>query len=198
MTKLLFLPGAGGSAGFWRPVAERLGLEREMRFFSWPGLGGEPHDPDVGGIDDLVAMVLAEVDEQVDVVAQSMGGLVAVRAALSAAGKVRRLVLVATSGGVPVAELGASDWRAEYREAYPRAAAWITDVSEDMSHRLGSIDVPTLLLWGDADPISPVAVGQRLLGLLPNAALHTIEGGNHDLAQTHADEVAPLIAGHLR
>jgi surfactin synthase thioesterase subunit len=45
VTKLLFLPGAGASAQFWRPVADRLGLECETHFFSWPGLGNEPPGP---------------------------------------------------------------------------------------------------------------------------------------------------------
>ena len=37
MTRTLFLPGAGASAEFWRPVAELTGLDAVM--FAWPGLG---------------------------------------------------------------------------------------------------------------------------------------------------------------
>ena len=198
MPRMLFLPGAGASAAFWRPVAECLEPGRRMRFFSWPGLGNEPSDPNVRGIGDLVAMVLAELDGPADLIAQSMGGLVAVRVALQVPGKVRRLVLAATSAGVPMAGLGGSDWRADYRRAYPAAASWITEPQEDLSARLGAIAAPTLLLWGDADPISPPAVGRRLLALLPRATLHIVQGGDHDLAETHAAEVAPLIAAHLR
>lgn len=53
------------------------------------------------------------------------------------------------------------------------------------------------LLWGDADPISPVAVGQRLAALLPQAQLHVFAGGDHDLGHALAHEVAPLIDAHL-
>ena len=197
MAKLLFLPGAGASAAFWRPVSARLGLNRRTHFFAWPGLGNEAHDPNVRGIDDLVAMVVAELDEPADLIAQSMGGFVAVRAALNVPDKVRRLVLTATSAGLPVAELGGSDWRTDYRRDYPQAASWITALREDLSPRLGAIDAPTLLLWGDADPISPPAVGRRLLSLLPRATLHIIEGADHDLAQTHVAAVAARIAAHL-
>src|SRR5439155_13317819 len=80
-TKLLFLPGAGASARFWRPVADRLGQERKMHFFSWPGLGHEPVEPCMQGLDDAVAMVLARMTEPVDLLAQSMGGLIALKAA---------------------------------------------------------------------------------------------------------------------
>jgi pimeloyl-ACP methyl ester carboxylesterase len=62
---------------------------------------------------------------------------------------------------------------------------------------MASIAAPVLLLWGDADSISPIAVGRRLLELLPNARLHVVKGGGHDLAVTHADEVAAIIQEHL-
>lgn len=197
MKKVLFLPGAGGSATFWHPVATELGIESAAIFFSWPGLGAEPHDDRVRGIDDLVAMVIAELDQPCDLVAQSLGGLVAIKVALAFPDKVRRLVLTVTSGGVPVSDLGGSNWRADYQRAYPDAAAWIMDVQEDLSGDIGRIASPTLLLWGDADPISPPAVGERLLSLLPNAQLHIVPGGDHDLAQLHSTEVARLIADHL-
>jgi pimeloyl-ACP methyl ester carboxylesterase len=148
-------------------------------------------------MDDLVAMVLAEMPGPSDLVAQSMGGLIALRVALSAPEKVRRLVLVATSGGVPVGELGGADWRREYRQVYPAAAGWITAATEDLSERLPAITAPVLLIWGDRDPISPPAVGVRLLELLPNARLHTVAGAGHDLAVTRAEEVAGVIAEHL-
>ena len=37
MSKVLFLPGASGSASFWKPIADRAGVEGV--FFAWPGLG---------------------------------------------------------------------------------------------------------------------------------------------------------------
>jgi pimeloyl-ACP methyl ester carboxylesterase len=56
--------------------------------------------------DDLVRLVEAELTEPSTLVAQSMGGIVAVRVALRQPTQVRRLVLVATSGGVDVERLG--------------------------------------------------------------------------------------------
>ena len=198
MTDMLFLPGAGGSATFWRPVADRLDPARKRRFFAWPGLGNEPHDPRIRGVDDLVAMVLAELAEPADLIAQSMGGLVALRVALATPAKVRRLVLTATSAGLDVNDLGGADWRADYRRQFLAAAPWITEVHEDLSSRLVAVAAPCLLICGDADRISPPSVGRRLHALLPNADLRIVRGGDHDLARTHAAEVAGLIAAHLR
>lgn len=194
----MFLPGAGGSAGFWKPLGDRLPEGVARRYFSWPGLGDEPPDPGVRGIDDLVALVVAALDEApADLIAQSMGGVVAVRAALARPGRVRRLVLAATSGGVPVADLGGADWRGDYRAAYPHAAGWIAEPQPDFSARLGELAMPCLLLWGGADPISPPAVGRRLLELLPDARLHVVADGAHDLAVTHAATLAPVVAAFL-
>lgn len=195
MLKTLFLPGASGSASFWKPVATNARLEGV--FFSWPGLGDEPADPDINGIDDLTAWVADEITEPVNIVAQSMGGLIAIKLALSLPGMVKRLILAVTSGGVPVADLGGSDWRTDYFAAFPRTAKWIADPMADLSSQIPSIEAPTLLLWGDADPISPMAVGHRLLALLPDARLCVFSGAGHDLAQTHAKAVAVEVERHL-
>ena len=105
MTKTLFLPGASGSAAFWRPVAAHAQLEGV--FFSWPGLGREPPQPDINSINDLAGLVAREITEPVSIVAQSMGGVIAMKLALTFPNLVKRLVLAVTSGGVPVADLGA-------------------------------------------------------------------------------------------
>lgn len=195
MFKTLFLPGASGSASFWKPVATAAGLDGV--FLSWPGLGAEPPRQDIRGIDDLIALTAREITEPVNIVAQSMGGLIAIQLALSMPRMVKRLVLAVTSGGVPVTDLGGSDWRSDYFAAFPQAATWIADPVSDLSDQIPAIEAPTLLLWGGADPISPIAVGERLAALLPNASLRVFPGADHDLAQTHAVAVAAEVERHL-
>jgi len=197
MTKILFLPGAGGAPEFWQPIATLLPPATRYDLLGWPGLGAQPHDPAVRGFDDLVRLVRERMTEPVDLVAQSMGGVIAARLALEVPDKVRRLVLTVTSGGVDMAGLGASDWRDDYRRANPRAAAWVTEERPSPDLPVERIVAPTLLLWGDDDPISPLAVGHHLQSRIAGARLHVVAGGRHDLARTHAAEVAPLIARHL-
>jgi pimeloyl-ACP methyl ester carboxylesterase len=72
------------------------------------------------------------------------------------------------------------------------------DDCTELSTRLHEITVPVLLIWGDSDPISPVAVGERLAELLPRSELVVLNGGTHDLAFERADEVAALIERHLQ
>jgi non-heme chloroperoxidase len=69
---------------------------------------------------------------------------------------------------------------------------WLTDFRDDLS----KIDVPTLVLHGDADRILPyAATAARLPGLIKDVEVVTVEGGPHNIAWTHPDEVnAALLA----
>ena len=126
-----------------------------------------------------------------------MGGIVAIRLALEHPDLVQGLVLSVTSGGIDLAAHGVSDWRADYAKSYPRAAQWIFTARADHAADLQRIHVPVLLLWGDADPISPVSVGETLARLLPDARLHVVKGGTHDLVVEHTAEIAPLVRAHV-
>jgi len=106
-------------------------------------------------------------------------------------------VLCATSGGLPIAGLGAEDWRESFQAAHPQLPDWIGSDTTDLTSELPHLTLPVLLLWGDADPISPVAVGERLAALLPQGRLKVIPGADHDLGRHHAEQVAPLIDAHL-
>lgn len=198
MHRLFFLPGAGADPDFWRPVGDRLPGDWDKLYFGWPGLGRQPPHPDVRRFDDLVDLVERELaGGPIDLLAQSMGGLVAMKLALRRPEAVRRIVLTVTSGGVDVEGLGGVDWRPDYRASFPDAMSYIFEACEDLTARLPAIVSPVLLLWGDADPISPVTVGERLCELLPDARLVVIPGGTHEIVQDRADEVTPLIRAFL-
>lgn len=196
-SQLLFLPGASGNTAFWQPLAQRLATPAQRAVVAWPGFGQEPPSPEVHGFDDLVRRVVARIDQPTALIAQSIGGAIAVRAALAAPQQVTHLVLAVTSGGIDTQGLGAQDWRSGFTAANPTYPGWLASFRSDLSHELRGIRQPALLLWGDADPYSPVAVGERLRELLPDAHLHVVAGGNHDLARDHAAALAPLVDAHL-
>jgi non-heme chloroperoxidase len=65
-------------------------------------------------------------------------------------------------------------------------ATWETDFRPDLS----KIDVPMLVVQGDADRILPYPnTGKRLPGLINDMDLIVIEGGPHAISWTHADQV---------
>ena len=197
VVRVVFFPGASGAAGFWAPVADRMPDGWPTRLLSWPGAGAERHDPAIADYGALVDRAAAAVAEGSDVVAQSMGGVVAIGLALAYPQRIRRLVLVATSGGIDVGRFGAEDWRAEYQSEFPGAASWLTEQHVDYSGELPGIEVPVCLIWGEEDPISPPAVGRALQAALPRSSLHIIPGGTHMMARERPDEIAALIVSHL-
>ena len=198
MTPLVFLPGAGGDPAFWAPVAGRLRDLGEARVVGYPGFAGLPPTPGLASLDDLYRWVLDRLPAGAShVVAQSMGGVLAARLALERPERVNRLVLVATSGGVDVRSLGAAEWRDEYRAERPDVPDWFVDDRTDSTVRLAAIRAPTLLLWSDADPVSPLAVGHFLAERIPGARLAIVRGGTHAFASERADEVAALVRAHL-
>lgn len=182
---------------FWLPAAELIRYPAEKIHFGWPGFGPTPAQADVKGLDDLVAKVVNTLDAPCALIAQSMGGVVAIRAALARPERVTHLILAGTSGGLDIAGLGAQDWRTFVRNDFPTLPDWFLNYHEDLTEQLSALRMPVLLLWGDSDPISPVSVGEKLAKCLPHADLHIFKGADHDLAYTHAAAVAALIDRHL-
>ena len=72
---------------------------------------------------------------------------------------------------------------------------WTTDFRDD----LPKIDVPILVIQGDADQVLPVdKTGKRLPGLIKDVQLVIIEGGPHAIAWTHAGQVNTALLDFLR
>jgi len=72
---------------------------------------------------------------------------------------------------------------------------WTTDFRAD----LPEIDVPILVIQGDADHVLPLdKTGRRLPGLIKDARLVVIAGGPHAIPWTHAGQVNTALLGFLR
>ena len=192
--RIVFLPGASGDRGFWRPVSKCIPTPADHVLVGWPGFADTPFDPSVKCLADLVSIVDRHLDRPAALVAQSMGGVVAILAALRGEPNIRRLVLTATSGGIDMRPFRPHDWKKDYLRDMPRAPTWFVDDHSDLTDQLPDIEIPTLLLFGDADPIAPVAVGRFLESRLLSARLVTIEGGGHRMAKVSPE----VIACHVR
>lgn len=195
---LVFFPGAGGRVEHLRPIGERLAHRRTTYLCEYPGLGGAAPDPNLHTMADLQRRLLATLPEQFDLVTMSMGGVLALRIALEQPARIRKLVLIATSGGVDVEALGGIDWRDSFRLVQPNAPSWFLEDRSDMTSELGRIAHPTLLIYGDADLIAPPRVGHLLQKNLPNARIEVIPDATHDLEIDHPDLIASFIEAHLR
>ncbi len=73
-------------------------------------------------------------------------------------------------------------------------SAWLTDFRKDLAR----IDVPTLVIHGDADRILPIAAtGKRTQELVKGSRLVVVEGGPHGLTWTHAEKVNRALLNFL-
>ncbi|MFB9991070.1 alpha/beta fold hydrolase [Deinococcus oregonensis] len=72
--------------------------------------------------------------------------------------------------------------------------AWLTDFRSDIAR----IDIPTLIVHGDADRILPLeATGARLHKLIAGSELVVIKDGPHALGWTHAEELNAALLNFL-
>jgi non-heme chloroperoxidase len=72
---------------------------------------------------------------------------------------------------------------------------WTTDFRAD----LPKVDVPVLVLHGDADQVLPLdKTSKRLPGLINDVQLTVIEGGPHAIPWTHASQVNTALLDFLR
>ncbi|MDX6345889.1 MAG: non-heme chloroperoxidase [Streptomyces sp.] len=79
--------------------------------------------------------------------------------------------------------------------AYACVDTWLTDFRADVP----KIDIPTLLLHGNADRILPIeATANRLPALVKDLTFVTVDGGPHNIAWTHPDVVNPALIDFLK
>ena len=94
-------------------------------------------------------------------------------------------------------------WQASWNLAVTASATaavacigtWTTDFRDDLPR----IDVPMLVLHGDADQVLPLdKTAERLPGLIKDVKLTVIEGGPHAIPWTHAGQVNTALLDFLR
>ncbi|HEV3282367.1 MAG TPA: alpha/beta hydrolase [Acidimicrobiales bacterium] len=72
---------------------------------------------------------------------------------------------------------------------------WATDFRAD----LPKVNVPMLVIQGDADQVLPLdKTGKRLPGLVKDLQLVVVEGGPHAIPWTHADQVNTELLGFMK
>ena len=85
------------------------------------------------------------------------------------------------------------DCPSETRREAPRSILGV-----DLTSQLGSIEVPTLVIGGTADVITPPWEARRVASLIPGARCELFEGGGHMLMLEQPDRLNSVIEGFAR
>ena len=82
----------------------------------------------------------------------------------------------------------------DYRAAGELRKTLVKTVSEDLSSEAQSIDIPTLLLWGEDDTATPLDLARSFHRLIRNSQLHIFPHKGHEPFE---DAGAHLVANYI-
>jgi non-heme chloroperoxidase len=92
-----------------------------------------------------------------------------------------------------------ASWNIAAAASSTAAVACIPTWGTDFRADLPEIDVPVLVVQGDADRVLPIdKTGRRLPALIKDATLVVIQGGPHAIPWTHADQVNTALLDFIR
>ena len=205
------------------PVLAPLAASRQVIAVELQGHGHTADTDRELTIDALAGDVLALLDHlevaEADLFGFSLGGLVSYAVALAAPSRVGKMIVASADAhrppgreSVPVGEdlLPTADdfeaMRAAYLEVAPdpahfeefaaRNAAMVHKCPPLTAEELGSLRVPTMLVFGDRD-FSPLADVLELFALLPDAQLAVLPGTTHMGVTQRPDRLLSLIMPFL-
>lgn len=243
---LLLIQGVGVHGDAWRPQVDGLAVRYSCLWFDNRGIGAS--QPVTGGVSiermalDTAAILDAARWEDAHVIGHSLGGLVALRLALSSPRRVRSLSLLCTfARGRDAGASARMAWigmrtrigtrrmrRSAFLEivaapaalqnvdrdrmARDLAPAFGHDLADhppvemqqlaamravDLTDALASLSVPTLVVSGAHDPISPPAIGRDLAGRIRNAKYELLADQAHGAPILAAARINAMLLAHL-
>lgn len=228
---LVFLHGAGGSHHTWRD--QWAGLKGVSRLVI-PDLPG--HAASAGPARETIretAAWLAEFLREIGVrgfvlAGHSMGGAVALQAALDRLPGIEALILAGTGARLKVSPAIFAGISERYREYAPELvdllmarssdptlredltadvlstppSAFLADFRAcnafDVMERLGEISVPTLVVNGDDDRLTPLKYGEYLATNIRGAVLKIMHGAGHVSMLEMPTQVTQVIASFVQ
>ncbi len=197
------LPGLGATAAEWEAVTTALGVTRTVVWYELPGHGNRnalPEPASIGALAaDLATRLIATAAAPVTLIGHSLGGVIALSAAIAYPERCRALVLIGTTPEAAPPEereqmrrlaghlLGAGD---SSRAAVARAYA----ERPDQTGLLEGLTVPALIVAGELDGWHAQRGAELLHGWMPNSRLVRIAGAGH---HPHREQPGALLAAML-
>ena len=202
---VVLLHGLSGSCRWWRFTTPALTRRHSVHIPELVGFGGSRRpgrQPNVPELADVMGEWLRVMDlEDVKLVGHSMGGQIALHIAAEHH-MPERLVLVSASGlprewtlrdagrfvarALPPRSWGAPTFvptiAVDALRAGPRALLLATRhlLSDDVTDLLPRVSCPTLLVWGELDPLVPLAHGRAMFEAIEGARFVVLRDAAHN------------------
>ena len=224
---IVLLHGAGHRAAHLSALASSLAERSPARaivIVEARGRGmseGPPLDDLESRAAEIIELLERLQSERAILIGHSLGGGLAIEIALRAEAKIAALILIATGarlrvrpeileavgrGGLPLDPYSAAlnaDERARLlalEASVPTESAlsdWVAADAFDRMNEIETITLPSLILVGSDDPMTPPKYARYLESKMPNAELHILEGEGHMMPMESPAEVAASIERFL-
>lgn len=86
----------------------------------------------------------------------------------------------------------------DYEKANPLLRQTMKNlINEDLSPTLHRITIPTTIIWGEFDKITPLKDGKFMHKEIKNSTVHVVKNARHSPQFTHTEEVARIVYANL-
>ena len=200
---IVLVHGLSGSTRWWARNVPDLAKHYRVYLVNLPGFGAFRRSGPRFVLAEATSWLLAWMEavglESVHLVGHSMGGYLSLKLAARRPGAVGKLVLVdpagMPSGRTMLGHLGPLLLSARYARPtfFPvlvRDALYAGPLTlwratrdllaEDVRGDLRRVGAPTLLVWGERDPLIPPSIGDVMRAEIPASRLFVIEGAGHN------------------
>lgn len=215
---VVLVHGAGASGKIWRKQFGPLSGRFHVIAPDLPGFGGSGFSPAITNVCGYSGFLLSFLDalkiSAASFVGSSMGGWVSCCLSAARPDRVERLVLISPGGlYLPEAPPMPIPRLLEYITSYypEEGSAGLTNAlktinslwrlsgfAPDVKELLPAIKAPTLVVWGDEDPVIPVKYSEVFASQIKGARLKIIEGAGHMPYLERPEETNAVILKFLK
>lgn len=112
---------------------------------------------------------------------------------IKAIAKTGKIITSFIPGQEKIREVFYKKIKSDYNDAGEMKETFLNIIEEDLKSYAGQIKTPTLLIWGEADNVTPVTDGQKFKKLIKDSKLKILKDSGHFVHEEKPDEIVNAI-----